>query len=157
MKMVVTLIAGLAVVVLGLGAYVRLAPSDPAYWSVDPEQIANPVDERHFLLRPVDGDAAGPVYGVSPEAVLAAFDAVAQAAPRTSVLAGSVASGQITYISRSSLWGFPDYISVRAVPVAEGAALAIYSRSRFGKSDLGVNKARIEDWLAQLDDSLGRR
>ena len=27
------------------------------------------------------------------------------------------------------------------------SSLAIYSRSVYGRSDLGVNKARIEDWL----------
>ena len=55
-----------------------------------------------------------------------------------------------TYVQTSALLAFPDYISVKAVPVGDGAGLVIWSRSRFGKSDLGVNRERIEEWLAKL-------
>jgi uncharacterized protein (DUF1499 family) len=55
------------------------------------------------------------------------------------------------YIQRSERLGFPDTIVVRFIDRPEGqSTLAIYSRSQFGESDFGVNKARIERWLAKL-------
>ena len=33
---------------------------------------------------------------------------------------------------------------------AEGPLLVINARSRFGEGDMGVNRARVEDWLARL-------
>jgi uncharacterized protein (DUF1499 family) len=61
-------------------------------------------------------------------------------------LAGSVEEGRMTWVARSALWGFPDYITAEAGP----KGLAVWSRLRFGRSDLGVNRARLEDWLARL-------
>ncbi len=103
------------------------------------------------LCGPSGGDAAGPVLDLSPPALLAALDRVARATPRTAVVAGSVAEGRITYVTRSALWAFPDYTTVAAVPVADGASPVLLGRARFGRSDLGVNRARIEAWLAALE------
>ncbi|PWR03223.1 DUF1499 domain-containing protein [Meridianimarinicoccus roseus] len=136
---------------LVFGAYVRLAPSDPARWHVDPLEVAQPGYPGYYLMRPSGGSSTGPVFDMAPADLLAAFDRVARSEPRVSVLAGSVDEGQVTYVARSALWGFPDYISVRAVPADEGGArLAVFSRLRFGQSDLGVNRARIEDWIGRL-------
>ena len=144
-----------AVAAIGLLGWVRLAPSDPARWHVDPLAVATPVAEGHALLRPAGGDAAAPVYALPPGDLLAAFDRVAMAQPRVEVLAGSVASGMITYVARSRLVGFPDYLTVRALPAqGGGATLAIFSRQRFGLKDMGVNRARVEAWLAALAAAL---
>ncbi len=136
-------------------AAVRLAPSDPGAWHVDPAVVERPGFPGHFLVRPEDGDSTGPVFAEDPAAVLAAFDAVALSTPRTQRLVGAVADGHVTYLSRSALWGFPDYISVRAVPAEGGTRLLIFSRLRFGSSDLGVNRARVEQWLAATQARLG--
>lgn len=151
MKMLAWALMALVVFLAGTAVYVRWAPSDPSAWNADPLTVAAPSKANHFLMHPDGGDSAGEIYEVTPEALLAAFDKIARAAPRTIVLAGTTATGQITYITRSALWGFPDYTTVRAVPDENGARLAIFARSRFGKSDLGVNRARIEDWLSKLD------
>lgn len=151
MKMLAWALAALVVLLVGSAAYVRWAPSDSLAWNADPLTVATPSRDNHFLMRPDGGDAAGEIYEAMPEPLLAAFDKIARAAPRTIVLAGTTAAGQITYVTRSALWGFPDYTTVRAVPDGHGARLAIFARSRFGRSDLGVNRARIEDWLSKLD------
>ncbi len=122
----------LLLVVLGFGAYVRLAPSDALRWHVSKKGAENR-DFAGGALRVVEGD-------------LAALDAIARAAPRTRVLAGSVGEGMVTYVTRSALWGFPDYTTVWQ----EGDSLHLYGRLRFGRSDLGVNRDRLERWLAQL-------
>ena len=83
-----------------------------------------------------------------------ALDAIIMATPRTRRLAGSVEDGQITYVTRSRILGMPDYTTIAARPAEGGASVAIYGRLRFGKADLGVNKARIDRWLTQLDEAL---
>ena len=133
--------------VAGFAAYVRLAPADPAFLDVDPVKSGTAGVDGHFIVRPVGGDIAAPVFTESPAALLARFDAIVLATPRTKVVAGGLAQGRITYVTRSALWGFPDYSTVEAIPYAEGATLAIHARLRFGRGDLGVNKARVTGWL----------
>jgi len=66
-------------------------------------------------------------------------------------VAGDLDSLMITYVQRSRVFGFPDYLTVRAVATAGGAGLIIWSRARYGRGDFGVNRARVEAWLALLD------
>lgn len=123
-------------VAANFAAWVRFAPSDPARWHVAPEVT---VDED------LPGGVKRRVTDAGPEA-LRRFDAIARATPRTQVLAGSVAEGMVTYITRSAFWGFPDYTTVRQ----QGADLLIHGRLRFGSSDMGVNRARVDRWIAAL-------
>ncbi len=69
------------------------------------------------------------------------------------ILASANSDGfQVTFMERSQLMGFPDLITVQFVPADERqSAVAIYSRSLYGYSDLGVNRARIERWLSQFE------
>jgi uncharacterized protein (DUF1499 family) len=140
MKTAMTILGLVLLAMVGLAAYVRLAPSDPARWNTDPAEGtsgANAHVARVFVPLP-------------PAEALAAFDAVALAAPRTGQVAGSLEAGRITYVSRSALWGFPDYTTVAAIPDDGGSRLIIHARARFGQSDLGVNAARVNRWLAAL-------
>ncbi|MBI1418298.1 MAG: DUF1499 domain-containing protein [Limimaricola sp.] len=141
------------IALVALDAYIRLAPSDPAKWHVDPLTAATP-QGNGWLVRPDGGNAAPKVRAATPEALLAALDKIIRATPRTSVLAGSVGEGRITYVTRSALWGFPDYTTISAVAQGDGAVPVIYARQRFGSNDWGVNKARVEGWLTQLDATL---
>jgi uncharacterized protein (DUF1499 family) len=79
------------------------------------------------------------------------LDAIALAEPRTRRLAGGAAEGRITYESRSLLWGFPDYTTVAVVREGGASVPVLLGRARFGRGDLGVNRARIERWLKRLD------
>ncbi len=148
MRVVWTVVFVVVLAVVVAAAYVRLAPSDPARWHVDPA-AAEPGPGR-FVVKPDGGDIAGPLLDMPPREALAAFDAVARATPRTRILAGSVGEGRITYVTRSALWGFPDYTTVEAVQAEGGSRLAIFARLRFGESDLGVNEARVRGWLDRL-------
>jgi uncharacterized protein (DUF1499 family) len=136
--------------VAGLLLYIRLAPSDPVVWHADP--VTAPVPTTNgWLLRAGDGSAPAPVFAADPAAVLAALDAVAMATPRTTRLAGSAEEGRITWVTRSRLMGFPDYTTATAIAGPAGTGLVIFARQRFGSSDLGVNRARVEDWVARID------
>lgn len=127
------LLAVLLVVLIAAGlAFIRLAPSDPARWHQMPESVTDR-DLEGGAMRRVEGD-------------LAALDAIIRDTARTRVLAGSVDQGMITYVTRSRVFGFPDYTTVRQ----SDDMLEIYGRLRFGKSDLGVNAVRIERWLDRL-------
>ncbi|NQV60471.1 MAG: DUF1499 domain-containing protein [Alphaproteobacteria bacterium] len=58
---------------------------------------------------------------------------------------------QYDFIQRSKLMRYPDSITVRFISLADGkSTLAIYSRSHYGRSDFGVNQARIRAWLGVL-------
>ena len=122
------------VVVVAVLGYIRLAPSDVARWHVAVEGSED---------RDMAGGALRIVEGGSEK--LAQIDAAMRALERTRVLAGSVAEGRITYVTRSRLMGFPDYTTVEL----RGDQVAIYARLRFGRSDLGVNMARLDGVLGR--------
>ncbi len=150
----------LLLMIAGALIYVRVAPHDIATWHVDPLTAPTPTTPNSWRVAPPgqspdsSGGSAGQpsaVYRATPAELLAAFDRIAMAQPETVRLAGSPDEGLITYVQRSKLVKYPDYISVKAVDLGDGrSALAILSRSRFGKSDLGVNKARVTEWLKGL-------
>ncbi|MDX2223853.1 MAG: DUF1499 domain-containing protein [Rhodospirillaceae bacterium] len=57
----------------------------------------------------------------------------------------------LQFVQRSALMRWPDIVSVKLIDLGGGrSTLAIYSRSVYGYSDLGVNKARVQRWLAAL-------
>ena len=139
---------GLLAAVLALMLYVRLAPLNPGAWHetgvpmMEPGQY--PASRSYIDQRRLDGDGT---------ATLARLDAIIRNTPRTQAIAGSVESGKVTYVTRSAVWGFPDYTTVTLMQSPDGASstLQVYGRARFGKADMGVNQARIEGWMAQLD------
>lgn len=137
--------AFLVIALLGLMAFVRLAPSDPAVWNVAPPPVGAATSGQVAALTGAASLLLGPDAG-DPTDVLTKLDAVAVATPRTTRLAGSVADGRITWITRSALWGFPDYTTAQ---LTDGG-VAVYARLRFGREDMGVNAARLTDWAAQL-------
>ena len=147
--------AGFLVVLGFVGLLVvRSAEHDPDLWHVDPADTARTSKPNDALAAPVGTTRAEPDIALSVVSkpsieLLAAFDAVARAEPRVEVVAGSVEAGKITYVQRSAIVGFPDYISVAAIETIDGNGLILWSRSRYGHSDLGVNRARLERWLGR--------
>ncbi|MEG3661527.1 DUF1499 domain-containing protein [Celeribacter halophilus] len=129
---------GALIVFVALQAIVRLTPSDPARWHVDPFAAADPAQGgvKRLVTAPLQ-----------PEEALARLAAVAQTEPRTRHVAGSVEEGRLTYRTRSFFWGFPDYTTLAARPHEGGAELVILGRLRFGKADFGVNARRAEAWI----------
>lgn len=112
---------------------------------------------NQFLMAP-DGvcqnaqpHIASPVFDESPESLLQRVRGVALAGARTTESAEHATSVQTVFVAKSKIFRFPDVIDVMAVPAGEGkSALAVYSRAQIGYRDFGVNKARIEGWLAAL-------
>lgn len=129
----ITLIAFAA----GLLVYVRLAPSDPARWHIDPLALPDPASPNFAR--------ADELIAAPAETVAARLAAVAQAEGAVR-LAGD--DRFATWVSRSRWMGFPDYTTIRLEPAEGGTRLIALARARFGYSDLGVNRARLERWIA---------
>ncbi len=150
-------------------AYVRLAPSHPSVWhqpappelsgymvpdwqTKPPADLVVPRENGAFVQFRTSNDVtleSGIAPGVDP---LRRLDAIALATPRTTRLAGSPESGMITWVTRSALWGFPDYTTAQAIPTSMvGQLIEINARQRFGKADLGVNAARLREWVGHLE------
>lgn len=63
--------------------------------------------------------------------------------------------GLIEAVARTPIMGFRDDVVVRIRPVREGARVDVRSASRYGRSDLGVNAARIRALIEDIDDVAG--
>ena len=132
----------LAALVAAFVVYVRVAPSDPVRWHVDP--VTAPDTGRPNSAR-VDRVVPG-----TPEAVAQAIAQRAEAEGAVRI-AGDAQFG--TWVARTRLMRFPDYVSIRLSPAGEGEGegtrVQAFSRSRFGYGDQGVNRARLRRWLPE--------
>ncbi len=142
-----TIIALVAVIGLaGLQAWMRLAPLEPETFHTaitPPEAGTGQWTGTNSHTEVFDTDRAlADAFALLDETILAT--------PRTTRIAGDLGSGRITYVTRSAFWGFPDYTTVEVVPEAEGSRISVYARARYGRSDLGVNAARVADWIAAV-------
>ena len=117
-------------------------------------------DRRNSALYadPADtaGDADHPAlrFDRSPAAVIRAWDAVVRAAPRTRVIGSDTAAGSHHAVQRSAVFRFPDDIYAKAIPEGDGTRLLLYSASRYGKGDFGVNARRLAAWTEDLARAL---
>jgi hypothetical protein len=139
---------------IGLLGYIRFAPSDLARWH---DTVILDVLCQGALPDVVIQQMGGAFVWLSPQKgaadiLLQRLDAVAIATSRTTRLAGSVAQGKITWVTRSKIFGFPDYTTAKVQSGGpEGTAgLCVFGRLRFGQFDLGVNALRITGWIARL-------
>jgi len=127
----------LALIVVSGLAYIRVAPLDPAAY------------HRTGLATGAAGNAFGAVRpaGEDARAVFSALAKVVAATPRTRPFAGSVEQGHVSFVTRSLIFGFPDVTNIWLAP----DGVHIHSGAVFGRSDLGVNRARVEQWLEAFD------
>lgn len=144
-----TALGGLAAVAAAGAAWVRLAPTNGADWHIDPAE-GRPGRGRYLVAQ--GGDRPPLHLDAAPDAVAAELNRIALATPRTRLVGGE--GRFVTYETRTRGFGFPDYTSVRVVPDGEGAEVTVYARLRYGLEDTGVNRARVEDWLARLRAAL---
>jgi uncharacterized protein (DUF1499 family) len=90
---------------------------------------------------------------VAPMVLYQAIRRVAEAQPRTYLHVAYADRLQLHYVARSAVFNFPDLIAIQILP---DSSLILFSRSVYGRSDLGVNRKRLRRWLAALDAELGR-
>jgi uncharacterized protein (DUF1499 family) len=120
--------------------------------AVDFEDLKLTDKPNQFLMCPphiCSGHADSPVFDVSADELRERWREVISAQPRVELLAED--GQQFDYVQRSARLRFPDIITVRFISLLPSqSTLAIYSRSVYGKSDFGVNRKRIEAWLAAM-------
>jgi uncharacterized protein (DUF1499 family) len=127
-----------------------------------------PVEFRSLVLPRSPNTCLAVPAGADPAAHLATPPLPAKAAtawpvlrslgrhfPRTYPLAEWPERRQAQWVARSALVGFPDVVAAELVERPDGTSgLFLYSRSLFGRSDFGVNRRRVEAWMAALDAAL---
>ena len=127
---------------------------------LDFESFSPPRWPNHCLATPADwtgpsGQVTTHDYGVALDKLREALVAVAAAEPRTNLLRLDKEALQAEFEQRSKVFGFRDTVTVAFIARDDGrSALALYSRSRVGLLDLGVNRKRVERWLEALDRRL---
>lgn len=123
---------------------------------VDFKSMKLPTTPNYYMLCPSNFCIKGnhedsPVFNVPVDTLETLWSDIVKRQPRVSLLANDIEGRQQVYVQCSWFWHFPDFINVQFIPLGEHtSSLAIYSHSRFGYSDLGVNQQRVQGWLAQL-------
>ena len=99
-------------------------------------------------------DIAPLTLGLSREV---AFNRALDAARRMgwTIVAADEAAGRIEASDKSRWFGFTDDIIVRVTASGSGSRVDIRSSSRLGRSDFGVNAARVRAYLAELRETAG--
>jgi len=126
--------------------------------SLDFAHLQRPASPNTALAAP---EGLGPApdtissrFDVPPALLYRALRRVANGQGRTFQQARFDGDNQAAYVARSAFWNFPDLIQVAAVPDGTGSRPVIYSRSLYGRYDFGVNRKRVEAWLAQLPEAV---
>jgi uncharacterized protein (DUF1499 family) len=98
-------------------------------------------------------DATVGIFNASIDQVRDAWLEIVRGAPRVSGV--RQLDGQIEAIQRTALVGFPDWITAQPVDLGNGqASICVFSRSKYGLRDFGVNEKRGLEWLALLASML---
>lgn len=122
---------------------------------LDVAHIVRPASPNTALAAPAGFSPAPDIltlrYRLPADRLFALVLDVAASQPATFQAALYADQLQAHYVARTAVFNFPDQIMVqvrREDP--DSSALIVYSRSVYGRSDLGVNQKRIEVWLADL-------
>jgi uncharacterized protein (DUF1499 family) len=152
-----------AIAALAVAAF--LVAGAERFWRLFGEPDLGPVSFEQLERRPTPNDSlacpsdlckaridiATRLYPVTARELRLEFANVIASEPRVSVAEADEAALTDRYIQRTEHLGFPDTIVVRFLDRPDGrSTIALYSRSQLGKSDFGVNRARIERWLNKL-------
>lgn len=126
------------------------------YIMLDFKTLERPKTPNTYLLAP-DGmcentnpDGTSTLFYLkNAETLKADFLQIMQGQPRVSVLEEEGMGLELR--QKTPLMGFPDFISVKFIDLEDGkSTFAIYSRSKYGRKDFGVNRKRVELWVDLL-------
>jgi uncharacterized protein (DUF1499 family) len=127
-------------------------PSSPNTALAAPDGFAPPPDPARSTP-PID--IITPHYQIPAEGLFALIRDVAGNQPRTWQAALYPGQLQAHYIVRSAIFNFPDLVVVQVDRDGPDSSLLImYSSSVYGRSDFGMNRRRVETWLAALQTKL---
>lgn len=138
MSIFLGILLGLALLFVGFAVWVRIAPSPAATWHVaDPASFPDPSTPNF---------ARADRLVQMPLSEVVSFINAQATSDGATLLAGSETNG--TWLTRTRVMGYPDYVSVKLTAVNESETrMEVLSRSRFGYGDMGANRARLRRWL----------
>lgn len=123
---------------------------------IDFNTLKRPTKPNTYLVAP-DGllensqaDAAAPNYDKSATELFTQLIDIVKSEPAWSALAMDEDNLSLRFVATVPVFGFKDDVDIVVLPSGEGSTLAIYSRSRVGYSDFGVNRKRVQKILAAL-------
>ena len=122
---------------------------------IDMQRIERPASPNTALAAPAGfappPDVVTPTYPMPAARLYDAVRAMAAAQPHTFLAADYAAERQTHWVVRSAVFNFPDLVTAQVSDAgADSSTLVLYSRSVYGRSDLGVNRQHIDSWLAAL-------
>ena len=123
------------------------------------ELLMSPITElsrsnrpNNYLLAPVgyckhaETNGEAPVYDCAASDLRLRFLGMLKSQPRVETISDE--ANALTLTQTSMVWRFVDDIFVDFIDLPDGrSTFAVYSRSRVGYSDMGVNAKRIKKWL----------
>jgi hypothetical protein len=122
---------------------------------LDMSRLRRPMTPNTALAAPAgfepSPDIATRPYEQPPDLLYAAIRRVGETWRRSFLQVAYDDRRQAHYVVRSRLFNFPDLVALQVNP---DSTLVIWSRSVYGRSDLGVNARRVVAWLAALDTVL---
>jgi uncharacterized protein (DUF1499 family) len=112
----------------------------------------------YLVCRPdlcaVPADAESPTFPRPADQLYDLIRRTLSSQPRTIIAEGEPDRRRLVLVQRSFVFRFPDTITIQVFELPDGhSTLAIYSASKYGRSDLGVNKARVTNWLALIQSA----
>jgi uncharacterized protein (DUF1499 family) len=130
----------------------------PVPQPMDMARIVRPATPNTFLAGPAKmtptPDLTIPAMPITADALYQKAKAAFTKQPRTFVAADYPQYRQIHFVVRSEILNYPDLVTVEIDPDGPThGTITIWSRSVYGHSDLGVNKALVEAWLNALKTS----
>ena len=148
----------IALVLLAMGC----APTSVAHGQdttghapVNFQQLERRDSPNDYLVCPVDvcqkakPDRISPVFQMPARDLKNRLEALCSDFPRSAIV--SAEDTHIVVEQRSLVFRFPDTIDIEIIEVGKDTStVAVYSRSRYGYYDFGVNRRRVENWLLEL-------
>lgn len=115
----------------------------PNYYLVCPREYCNLKPQQY-----------SPVMGIDVNALMSRGEQVLDGMSRTQKIAYDAKRKQFQYVQKSLIFRFPDIVTIQYIPIdKQHSTMAILSRSKYGYSDFGVNKKRVQYILKSLTQS----
>jgi uncharacterized protein (DUF1499 family) len=130
---------------------------------LDLRTLVRPKSPNHYLVAPAGyggaaADTEAPRFALAPAELAEVVRRVALGERRTALVGEARERLAIEVVQRTPVLRFPDSITIEVLPSEDGGAtLALYSRSRYGYGDFGVNRRRVERWLGLIAQAVADR
>lgn len=100
-------------------------------------------------------DHTAPIFNVSVDKIREVLSGIETADANFSSVNSDADDLRKKFIWRSPFWRFPNLISVEIIPLEnERSTIAIYAQAQLGQSDLGANKAFVDELLRKISSQI---